>query len=161
AGGDLVAALSDEQLRETLRQALSGDDDHLRRLLADEYVRRFGGLEPCRPVACGFAHIAVAKAAGLDRLRAEVLESAEGAVHADGLGGAGAGSGFGAGSGVSGSGGLRGRLAEARADRIVARLRSDLRAAVRRALVADRGAQAVRATMRIELPQDMDIITAS
>jgi len=40
-------------------------------------------------------------------------------------------------------------------------LRAELRAAVRRALVADRGAQAVRATMRVELPEDMDIVTAS
>src|SRR5258708_11595947 len=40
AGADLVAALSDEQLRETLRQALWGDDDHPLRLPADEDVRR-------------------------------------------------------------------------------------------------------------------------
>jgi len=40
-------------------------------------------------------------------------------------------------------------------------LRAELRAAVQRALVADRGAQAVRATMRVELPEDMDIVTAS
>jgi uncharacterized protein with von Willebrand factor type A (vWA) domain len=163
AGSDLVAALSDEQLRETLRQVLSGDDDHLRRLLADEYVRRYGGLEPGRPVAGVFANIAVAKAADLDGIRAGLLESAEGPVNAQASEGSGVGSGSGAGSGsgLGGSTGLRGRLAEARADRIVAGLRSDLRAAVRRALVADRGAQAVRATMRVELPEDMDIVTAS
>src|SRR5258708_37051496 len=51
AGADLVAAMSDEQLRETLRQALGGDDDHLLRLLADEYVRRFGGPRPGPPGA--------------------------------------------------------------------------------------------------------------
>src|SRR5258708_28515359 len=53
AGADLVAALSDEQLRETLRQALRGDDDHLLRLLADEYVRRYGGPRPGPAVAGG------------------------------------------------------------------------------------------------------------
>ncbi len=163
AGADLVAALSDEQLRETLREALRGDDDHLLRLLADEYVRRYGGLEPGRPVAGVFAAIAVNKAADLEGIRAELLESAEGPVNAEGLGGAGAGSAFGSGSGsgLSGASGLHGRLAEARADRAVAGLRAELRAAVRRALVADRGAQAVRATMRVELPEDMDIVTAS
>ncbi len=163
AGADLVAALSDEQLRETLRQALWGDDDHLLRLLADEYVRRYSGLEPGRPVAGVFATIAVNKAADLEGIRAELLESAEGPVNAEGLGGAGAGSAFGSGSGsgLSGASGLHGRLAEARADRAVAGLRAELRAAVRRALVADRGAQAVRATMRVELPEDMDIVTAS
>jgi len=163
AGADLVAALSDEQLRETLRQALRGDDDHLLRLLADEYVRRYGGLEPGRPVAGVFAAIAVNKAADLEGIRSELLESAGGPVNAEGLGGAGAGSGSGSGSGsgLSGSSGVHSRLAEARADRAVAGLRAELRAAVRRALVADRGAQAVRATMRVELPEDMDIVTAS
>ena len=39
--------------------------------------------------------------------------------------------------------------------------RAELRAAVRRALVADRGAQAVRETMRVELAEDIDIVTAS
>src|SRR5262249_13945036 len=149
AGGNLVAALSDEQLRDTLLQAFGGDDDHLQRLLADEYVRRYGALEPGRPVAGVFANIAVAKAVDLDGIRADLIESADGPVDAEGLGsaGAGSGSGSGSGSGLSGSGGLRGRLAEARADRIVAGLRAELRAAVQRALVADRGAQAVRATM--------------
>lgn len=56
---------------------------------------------------------------------------------------------------------MRQRLAESRADRAVGDLRAELRAAVRRALVADRGAQAVRETMRVELPEDMDIVTAS
>jgi uncharacterized protein with von Willebrand factor type A (vWA) domain len=52
-------------------------------------------------------------------------------------------------------------MAAARADRAVTDVRAELRAAVRRALVADRGAQAVRETMRVELPEDMDIVTAS
>ena|SRR5215472_4814155 len=160
---DLVSALSDEQLQNMLRQAAGSGEEHLLRLLADEYVRRFGGLEPGRQVAGVFATIAVMQAADLDGIRADLLESAERPVMAEGLGGSGAGSGFGAGSGSGsgGSGGLRRRLAEARADRVVAGLRAELRAAVRRALVADRGAQAVRETMRVELPEDMDIVTAS
>jgi uncharacterized protein len=168
-GADLVSVMTDEQLRVMLRQAAAAGDEYLLRLLADEYVRRYGGLEPGRPVAGVFATIAVTQAADLDGIRAELLESAEGPVMAEGLGGAGAGpgsgagqgSGAGSGSGQSGSGGLRRRLAEARADRVVAGLRAELRAAVRRALVADRGAQALRATMRVELAEDMDIVTAS
>jgi uncharacterized protein with von Willebrand factor type A (vWA) domain len=159
-GASLVEAMSDEQLADALRQAVGSADRNLLRLLADEYVRRYGGLEPGRPVAGVFANIAVSEAADLDGIRAFLLESGESSVQAEGFGGSGGGSGSGAGSG-SGSGALRRQLAEARADRAVADVRAELRAAVRRALVADRGAQAVRATMRVELPEDMDIVTAS
>ena len=159
--GPLVEAMSDEQLSGALRQAVGAGDRHLLRMLADEYVRRFGGLEPGRPVAGVFATIAVNQAADLGGIRAELLESGERPVDAEGFGGAGSGSGSGAGSGSGRGGGLRQRLAESRADRAVGDLRAELRAAVRRALVADRGAQAVRETMRVELPEDMDIVTAS
>jgi uncharacterized protein len=156
----LVEAMSDDQLSGTLRHAVGAGDRHLLRLLADEYVRRFGGLEPGRPVAGVFATIAVNQAADLEGIRASLLESGESPVQAEGFGGTGGGSGSGAGTG-SGSARLRARLAGARADRAVADVRAELRAAVRRALVADRGVQAVRETMRVELPEDMDIVTAS
>src|SRR5258706_3643614 len=90
AGAELVAALSDEQLRETLRQAIRGDDDHLLRLLADEYVRRYGGLEPGRPGSGVFATIGGDKGADLQRNRAELLESAQGAGYGGRAPGAGA-----------------------------------------------------------------------
>ncbi len=160
-GASLAEAMTDEQLSGTLRQAVGAGDRHLLRLLSDEYVRRFGGLEPGRPVAGVFASVAVNRAADLGGIRAAMLESGESPVNAEGFGGSGGGSGSGAGSGSGGGGGLRRRLAESRADRAVGDLRAELRAAVRRALVADRGAQAVRETMRVELPEDMDIVTAS
>lgn len=159
-GASLVEAMSDEQLSGTLRQAVGAGDRPLMRLLADEYVRRFGGLEPGRPVAGVFATIAVNQAADLEGIRASLLESGESPVQTEGFGGSGGGPGAGAGSG-SGSAGFRARLAAARADRAVTDVRAELRSAVRRALVADRGTQAVRETMRVELPEDMDIVTAS
>jgi uncharacterized protein len=164
-GASLVEAMSDEQLSDTLRHALAAGDRRLMRLLADEYGRRFGELEPGRPVAGVFATIAVNQAADLEGIRASLLESGEGPVQTEGFGGSGGGSGSGVGSGSgqagSGTAGFRARLAAARADRAVTDVRTELRAAVRRALVADRGAQAVRETMRVELPEDMDIVTAS
>jgi uncharacterized protein len=156
----LVEAMSDEQLSDALRHAVGAGDRQLMRLLADEFVRRFGALEPGRPVAGVFATIAVNQAADLEGIRASLLESGESPVQAEGFGGSGGGSGSGAGSG-SVSAGFRARLADARADQGVTDVRAELRAAVRRALVADRGAQAVRETMRVELPEDMDIVTAS
>src|ERR1700678_2839034 len=58
-GAELVAAMTDDELRKTLRSVIGTEDAQLRRLLADEFVRRFGGLEPGSPVAGVFATIAV------------------------------------------------------------------------------------------------------
>jgi len=158
-GAELVRAMTDRELRDTLRAVIGSDDAHVLRLLADEYVRRFGGLEPGRAVAGVFAAIAVNEAADLTGIRAELLADSAGLPGADGQGGQG-GQGSG-GSGWSASGSLRGRLDEADADRAIAGFRVDLQAAVRRALVADRGARAVRATMRVGLVEDVDIVSAS
>jgi uncharacterized protein with von Willebrand factor type A (vWA) domain len=56
---------------------------------------------------------------------------------------------------------LRDRLTRAAADRAVADFRQLLQSAVRRALVADRGARAVRAPMDVQLAEDMDIASSS
>ena len=178
-GADLVAAMTDAELRDLLRTAIRSPDAQLRRLLADEYVRRFGGLEPGSPVAGVFATIAVNEAAALEGIRAELLGAGGDGAGGDGAGGDGAGgdggdgsgagggsgsgsgSGAGSGSGFGGGGGMRRRLDAAAADRAVAGFRDDLQLAVRRALVADRGARAVRETMRVGLAQDADIVSAS
>jgi hypothetical protein len=160
-GADLIAAMSDAELAALLRSVIGSGDVHLRRLLADEYVRRFGGLEPGSPVAGVFATIAVNEAVDLPGLRAELLAAQAGMpgmADPDGQGGEGQGGGGGSGSG---GGGVRAQLAEAAADQQVAAFRRDLAAAIRRALVADRGAQAVRRTMRVSLAEDLDIATAS
>src|ERR1700761_2462679 len=97
-GADLIAAMSDEELRATLRSVVGSDDVRLRRLLADEFVRRFGGLEPGSPVAGVFAAIAVDEAAGLTDLRAELI-AGEGSEDGQGSGeGEGGGGGQGGGS---------------------------------------------------------------
>jgi uncharacterized protein with von Willebrand factor type A (vWA) domain len=160
AGAELVSAMSDAELRDTLRAVIGSDDAQVRRLLADEYVRRFGGLEPGRPVAGVFATIAAEEAAGLDSIRSELLGEPAFPDEGSGLGGGGGGGGGNRGA-SGGSGGLAGRLREGRADDAIAAFRADLQAAIRRALVADRGAHAVRATMRVRLAEDIDIVTAS
>jgi uncharacterized protein with von Willebrand factor type A (vWA) domain len=162
-GADILEAMTDEELRATLRAAIGTTDVLFKRLLADEFVRRFGGLEPGSAVAGVFAAIAVDEAAGLAGLRAELaVGQAEGgqAEGVPGAGGGGGGGGQGGGSGGPG-GGFRRRMIEAEADRAVEGFRADLRSAIRRALVADRGARAVRTTMRVGLAQDIDIVTAS
>jgi uncharacterized protein with von Willebrand factor type A (vWA) domain len=166
--------LSDDELRDALRDAIAADDDVLRTMLADEYVRRFADVEPGRPVAGVMYGIAVNQAADLDSIRHDLLEG-DGDGRGEGAGGGGGTSGGGGGGGGGGfrSGGgrldedlpavrsLRDRLARAEIDRAIEKFREEIDASIRRALVADRGAQAVRATMRVGLAEDADIATAS
>ncbi len=154
------AGLSDDELGAALRAAIKSGDPAVLRQLADEYVRRFAALEPGAPVAGVFAMIAASSAANLDTIRAELLAAGEGAGDGDGSGGGGGGGGSGGGWNTA-AGALRARLGRAEADRAVEAFRAELQAAIRRALVADRGARAVSKTMRVRLAEDIDIATAS
>jgi uncharacterized protein len=162
--GGLLADLSDIELAALLREVIASDDHSLRQQVADEYVRRFGGLTLGDAVAGVFATIAVTEAADLEALRSELAAQGGEAGGAGANGAAGDGSGGGGGGGASGwsrSAMLRERLDRADADRAIERFQAELQSAVRRALVADRGASAVRATMRVGLAENADIGTAS
>jgi uncharacterized protein len=159
-----LAGLSDAQLAAALRAAVEARDAAALRQLADEYVRRFGGLEPGAPVAGVFAMIAARRAADVDGLRAELTAAAQGGQGPGGGAGEGEGAGGGGGSGGgwnNRSSALQRRLERADADRAVDAFVAQLQAAIRRALVADRGATAVAKTMRVRLAEDVDITTAS
>jgi uncharacterized protein len=148
-----LARVPDSELAGALRAAIRAGDARQLRLLADEYVRRFGGLEPGAPVAGVFAMIAASEAAGLDAIRAELLGPGDGSGGGGGTGG----SGWRAGSASS----VMDRLEAAAADRAIDAFRAQLQAAIRRALVADRGARAVSRTMRVRLAEDVEIAHAS
>ena len=152
----LAPSMSDAELAAALRQAIESGDVAVQRVLADEYVRRFAALEPGAPVAGVFAQIAVNEAANLDAVRDDLLANAANGSGDGGVGGGGAGGGW-----QSGSGAIRERLDRAAADRAVDAFRVQLRAAIRRALVADRGAPAVTRTMRVRLAEDVEIASAS
>lgn len=168
------ASLTDAELAAALRAAIRSADSAVLRQLADEYVRRFAALQPGAPVAGVFAMIAASEAADLDGIRAELLAAMAGQPGGGGDRGAGHGPGGDGGEGAGGGGGSGGgwnararsaaiseRLERAEADRAVQRFRDELQAAIRRALVADRGARAVSKTLRIRLAEDVDIATAS
>jgi uncharacterized protein with von Willebrand factor type A (vWA) domain len=155
-----LASLTAEDLAAALRAAIESGDSEALRQLAEEYVRRYAALEPGAPVAGVFAMIAASEAANLDGIRADLLAAAAGS----GAGGQGAGGGGAGGEGgwnVRGSAAIADRIRRGEADRAVDRFRAELRAAIRRALVADRGARAVTKTMRVRLAEDVDIATAS
>ena len=156
------AELADADLAAALRAAIKAADPAALRQLADEYVRRFAALEPGAPVAGVFAMIAASQAADLDGIRAELLAAMAGQRAGEGAAGeGGGGGGSGGGWTARGSAAISERLDRAAADRAVDRFSSELQAAIRRALVADRGARAVSKTMRVRLAQDIDIATAS
>ena len=177
-GESPLAGLDDAGLRDVLRGAIADHDRMLMSLVADEYVRRFAGVEAGRPVAGVMYGIAVNRAADLDGIRAELLAgggAGAGGGGGSGLGGGGGGGGGGlggegaragdgdgaGGDGLPGMTSLRDRLAQAEAERAISRFRTEIEASIRRVLVADRGARAVRATMRVGLAQDKDIASAS
>lgn len=147
-----LSSLAADELEAALREALGSLDPAQLRLLAEEYVRRYGALEPGAPVAGVFALIAAAAAANLDAMRAELSAAAAGDAAAGGGG---------RGRLRTGAGVITDRLQRAEADRAIDRFRAELQAAIRRALVADRGARAVSKTLRIRLAEDVDIATAS
>jgi hypothetical protein len=155
-----LAGLPDDLLHATLRDAIRRGDSHLQSLLADEYVRRFANVEPGRAVAGVRYLIAVTRAAGLDRVRADLLAGPGGPSGGTAGGGALPSPGVSAlrSPGVSA---LRDRLARDAVDRGVEDFREMLRSAVHRALVADRGARAVRQSMGVQVAEDIDISTAS
>jgi uncharacterized protein len=167
------ASLTAEDLAAALRAAVASTDPVALRQLAEEYVRRYAGLEPGAPVAGVFAMIAASEAADLDGIRAELLAALAGQAGGNGAGGAGGsgeggsgdsaagGGGSGGGWNVRGSSAIADRLRRAEADRAVASFSAELQAAIRRALVADRGARAVSKTLRVRLAEDVDIATAS
>jgi uncharacterized protein len=161
ASDRLTAEMSDADLEAALRAAIESGDAAVQRLLADEYVRRFAALEPGAPVAGVFAQIAVNEAANLAAIRDDLLATPTSGADGEG-GGDGSGGGGGSGGGwQSASGTIRERLERAAADRAVGAFRAQLQAAIRRALVADRGAPAVTRTMRVRLAEDVEIASAS
>ena len=164
--------LTESELATALRAAIQAGDTEALRLLAREYVARFGGLEPGSPVAGVFAMIGASNAANLDAIRDELIAAAGGLADragSDAAAGDGTGEGEAGGGGGGGSGGgwrsadaaIQARLDRADADNAVDAFRSELRSEIRRSLVADRGASAVTKTMRIRLAQDVNIANAS
>ncbi len=158
-----LAGLPDAALRAVLRDAIASGDSLLRLLLADEYVRRFAGVEPGRAVAGVRYMLSATQAADLDGIREDLIVRVGAAGGAGGAGGPGEAGATPAGSAADGARvtALRDRLARAKADRAVDDFRQVLQSAVRRALVADRGARAVRQTMDVRLAQDIDISGSS
>lgn len=137
--GTLLGRLTEEELNDLLYQAVAGRDGVLLRAVASEAVDRWAGIEAGRVVAGTFYLYRTLTRLDLEALRRRLREAA----NAEDLSGLGR------------------RLAEEDQDARVDAARAEVEAEIRRRLIADRDAQAVAATLRRPLPEDVEFLNAS
>jgi len=137
--GSVLRQLTEEELNDLLFRAVAGRDGMLLRAVASEAVDRWAGIDPGRVVAGTFYLYRTLTRLDLEALRERLRAAAD----ADGLSDLGR------------------RLAEEDQDARVDAARGEVEAEIRRRLVADRNAQAVAATLRRPLPEDVEFLNAS
>ena len=137
--GTMLRQLTDDELNDLLFQAVAGRDGMLLRAVAAEAVDRWAGIEPGRVVAGTFYLYRTLTRLDLEALRQRLRESAD----------------------TEGLSDLGRRLAVEDQDTRVDAARAEVEAEIRRRLIADRDAQAVAATLRRPLPEDVEFLNAS
>jgi len=137
--GTVLRQLTEDELNDLLFRAVAGRDGMLLRAVATEAVDRWAGIDPGRVVAGTFYLYRTLTRLDLEALRQRLREAPE----ADGLSDLGR------------------RLAEEDQDARVDAARAEVEAEIRRRLIADRDAQAVAATLRRPLPEDVEFLNAS
>jgi len=138
-GGDMMTP---EEIAEMLFKALQRGDDAMMRAVARQAVRRFAGMEPGRPVGGTYYLYRTLRNldldAVMDRLMDQARESAPEPLTP-----------------------LEERLERDEIEHRVDQLKKEIEAEIRRALVADRGVEAMAKTLRKPLPEDVDFMHAS
>jgi uncharacterized protein len=137
--GTMLGQLTEDELNDLLFQAVAGRDGVLLRAVAAEAVDRWAGIEPGRVVAGTFYLYRTLTRLDLEVLRRRLREA----------------------EGPDGLSDLGRRLAEEDQDARVDAARAEVEAEIRRRLIADRDAQAVAATLRRPLPEDVEFLNAS
>ena len=137
--GTVLGQLTEDDLNDLLFQAVAGRDGVLLRAVAAEAVNRWAGIEPGRVVAGTFYLYRTLTRLDLEVLRRRLREL----------------------EGPDGLSDLGRRLAEEDQDARVDAARAEVEAEIRRRLIADRDAQAVAATLRRPLPEDVEFLNAS
>ena len=135
-------ALTPEDLAEMLYRALMSGDGAMMRAAARQSVRRYGGMEPGRPVGGTYYLYRTLRNLDLDGVLERLLRQAQDA------------------SG-SASAPLDQRLRRDEYEHRIERLKKEIEAEIRRRLVADRGIEAMARTLRKPLPEDVDFMHAS
>jgi hypothetical protein len=141
-GGGGLEALSREELAEMLYRALMRNDEAIMRALARQAVQRYAGMEPGRPVGGTYYLYRTLRGLDLDNVLERLMEQTK-----------------------QESGGrltdLEQRLQRDEFGTRIDKLRKEVEAEIRRALVADRGIDAMARTLRKPLPEDVEFMHAS
>ncbi len=142
SGGGGGESMSPEEIAAMLMKALQRGDEGLMRAVARQSVRRFAGMEPGRPVGGTYYLYRTLRNLDLDgvleRLMAEAREQAPEPLTS-----------------------LEERLERDEIESRIEKLKKEIEAEIRRALVADRGVEAMARTLRKPLPEDVDFMHAS
>jgi hypothetical protein len=140
--GHGLETLSPEELAALVEQAILDADEAMMRALAAAGVRRFAGMEPGRPVGGTYYLFRTLRALKMgdvvDRLMDDVRQQ-RGGLLTD----------------------LEERLERDEFEIRAQRMRQEVEAEIRRRLVADRGVEAMAASLRKPLPEDVDFMHAS
>jgi uncharacterized protein with von Willebrand factor type A (vWA) domain len=138
-GAGLVAALDDAELADLLFRGILTSNRLLVRSAVAEAVTRYAGMEPGRAAGGVYYLSRTLSRLDLDRLAARLAAADSGAQQ----------------SAIDAS------LAAERRRGQLDDVRAEVEAEIRRRLVADRGAAAVAATLRVSLPEDVNLLSAS
>ena len=134
--------MTPEEIAEMLYKALQRGDDALMRAVARQAVRRFAGMEPGRPVGGTYYLYRTLRNldldAVLDKLMQQTRQQADTPLTP-----------------------LEERLEQDEYQARIDQLKKEIEAEIRRALVADRGVEAMARTLRKPLPEDVDFMHAS
>jgi len=142
AGGGGGTPLSREELAQMLLQALANLDRDAMRRLAAIAVRQYAGMEPGRPVGGTYYLYRTLRNLDVDALEVQLVEQARERGEID-------------------EGELADRLAREEYQARLRELREMVEEEIRRALVADRGVEAMARTLRKPLPEDVEFMHAS
>ncbi len=132
-------------LAELLAAAMGGHDWETVRGLVERAVEELAGMTSGRPVGGAYYLYRTLRRLDVDSLRQMLMELVEERGSHPGLG----------------DETLERRLRAEEVDALIERLREELMAEIRRRLVADRGSQAVAATLRAPPLEEMDLMHAS
>ena len=141
-GGGGGEGMTPEEIAEMLFRALQRGDDALMRAVARQSVRRFAGMEPGRPVGGTYYLYRTLRNLDLDAVMERLMDEARDASPEPLTP-------------------LEERLERDELTSRVDQLKKEIEAEIRRALVADRGVEAMARTLRKPLPEDVDFMHAS
>ena len=141
-GGGGGENMTPEEIAEMLYRALQRGDDALMRAVARQSVRRYAGMEPGRPVGGTYYLYRTLRNLDLDGVLDRLMDQARQ-------------------DSPEPLTPLEERLEQDEYQTRIDQLKKEIESEIRRALVADRGVEAMARTLRKPLPEDVDFMHAS